>query len=603
MKSLIGFFVCLFALLAAACSSQKNLVPSHAVTYSTPGIEQLNTSEIYQVWVDQKPLQVFESKPPTERLCLTLGCDGADTARQQKRTMAWTNFSFEHKAKIKVVKQKFAGSLTDIIVRPKSGLNRDYKIVSKDLAKAEIVVEVINTNSKISIEYIDDRYLAFRQIPLDGLMIFADQLETKDISKQPNQLDPKTYVVEYGAEFNFEQASQSSRVYFAPGVHHLGYWEIPEAVKHVYLAGGAYVLGALNSAVPAKRFQKGFTVSGRGVISGEHFPWRADKRKKGLEPCVNDKGEAVDCWFNTVKLLQLGTDKYLLEGITFVNAPSYVITGFTDGDIAWNANDGEGNSQAHKDPLKNALYTEELLYSGMLSNFKVLGNWRWNGDGAAIHANSRIQDCFISPFDDAFKTYSSNGTVEDCVIWQTDNGAVFQFGWYPKTVSGLKVNNLDIIHAEWTGRNQNWGIFNFADRGYASGSKNILKVIKDSSFSNIRAEGPVARIIGLENQVVKNQAFENLLFENIWVEHLLTDEEAKVLVEQGNGIIEMESLDWSGNPVGRPANMINDSGDIGYIKNIQFKNLVINKTKITNENAKTLGQFTIKTQGKQVYFK
>ena len=126
--------------------------------------------------------------------------------------------------------------------------------------------------------------------------------------------------------------------------------------------------------------------------------------------------------------------------------------------------------------------------------------------------------------------------------------------------------------------------------------------MKNSTFKNIRAEGPVTRIIGLENQVVKNQAFENLLFENITVEHLVTDQEAQQLVKQGNGIIEMISLDWSGNPVGRPTNMINDMGDIGYIKNIRLKNWVVNGTKLTADNAKTLGQFTINTKGEQVIF-
>ncbi|KMT66442.1 hypothetical protein [Catenovulum maritimum] len=584
-----------------ACSN-KDKHTDNIVSYQTPGAEKLQQSIIYNVTVKDQNLTVFESTPPLEKLCINYNCDGADNARKDKRSTAWTQFSFAEQASFTVKKNKVAGALSDIFVRPRRTENIDYKIIKKDLRNATITVQVLKPSAKLSIEYIDDRYHKVRELPLDGLMIFTDPLESKDLIKAPDIKSNDTYVVKYGESFDHSRANKATAVYFEAGVHELGYWEVPESVIHVYLAGGAYVKGAINSAMPYKRYQKGFKVTGRGIVSGEAFPWRADKRQNGIVPCINDKGEAIDCWFNTVKLLQVGTDQYYVDGVTFVNAPSYVITGFKDDNIVWNSNDGYGEDAPEKDPIGDDIFTEEAHYSGTLNNFKVLGNWRWNGDGAAIHANSTIKNCFISAFDDAFKTYSTNGKVRDCVIWQGDNGAIFQFGWYAKDISNLEVENLDIIHAEQTGRNQNAGIFNFADRGYNRVDPASRKSLDNSTFKNIWVEGPLTRIVGLENKQVKNQSFRNITFENIFIERLINDEEILTYAPLGNGAYKPGSVDWRGLPVVRPSSIINDSGEHGEIKNIVFKNLVIGGTKVTNANAKSVGLFTIIGAKDQVHF-
>lgn len=590
-------------LLLLGCSHEPSMKASNTVnTYSNPSASVVAQSAIYNVSADDTALIVYESTPPKERLCRRHGCDGADTAREQKRTMAWSHFSFAGHATVNVSKSQVQGELKDIIIRPSRGEGVDYDIISKNLEQASIVIEVLKTNAKLSVEFIDDRYLEFRQIPLDPLLIFADQLESEDHASIPDPAAKSTYLVKNGSAFSREIAATKKAVYFEPGVHELGYWEVPESVMQVYLAGGSYVKGAINSALEHKRFQKGFTVNGRGILSGEAFPWRPNKKKQGKESCLDEHGDAFDCWFDGVKMLQLGTDKFVFEGVTIVNAPHYVISGFRDDNIAWNAHTPQGDDDPKNDALGEGLFSEEDSYSGVMSNFKVLGNWRWNGDGAAILTNTTIEDCFISPFDDAFKTYSDGGVVKDCVIWQTDNGAVFQFGWYPKNIDGLLVDNMDLIHAEWTGRNQNWGIFNFADRGGDRGPTDRVFWLENSVFKNIYTEGPITRVIALENAVVKQQGFRNLVFENIQIEHLVTDKEAKSLQKEGNGTLDTVKKDWFGYPVGRPTNILHDASNKGHISDITIRGLVVDGQTINQTNAQTLGQFTLIGDDNMVVF-
>ena len=43
-----------------------------------------------------------------------------------------------------------------------------------------------------------------------------------------------------------------------------------------------------------------------------------------------------------------------------------------------------------------------------------------------------------------------------------NNGAVFQMGWSARSADDVIVENIDIIHTEFRGTNQNWGLIAFA---------------------------------------------------------------------------------------------------------------------------------------------
>ncbi len=145
----------------------------------------------------------------------------------------------------------------------------------------------------------------------------------------------------------------------------------------------------------------------------------------------------------------------------------------------------------------------------MFDNFKMVAAWTYNNDGLPnpTGKGSTIRNAFIHADDDALKIYNSGSSIQNCVIWQSNNGAVFQFGWFPKTCSNVMVSNIDVIHFEnWYGVHQvNRAVFNYAN---ASGAGTI----RDIHFSNIHIEGKVLRLFGFHcgNQSIRDFTFTNL---------------------------------------------------------------------------------------------
>jgi hypothetical protein len=143
----------------------------------------------------------------------------------------------------------------------------------------------------------------------------------------------------------------------------------------------------------------------------------------------------------------------------------------------------------------------------------MVGAWTYNNDGLPVPGGegSFVRDAFVHANDDAFKLYNSGGRIENCTVWQGPNGAVFQFGWFAKSVSDVRVGNIDIIHNEnWYGVGQsNRATINFAD---ASGSG----LIEDVRFENITTEGKILRLFGFKTD--GGQKFRRFHFNNLKVE-------------------------------------------------------------------------------------
>lgn len=107
--------------------------------------------------------------------------------------------------------------------------------------------------------------------------------------------------------------------------------------------------------------------------------------------------------------------------------------------------------------------------TGVLRGFKVIADWAFNSDGTVSPRNGQIEDCFIQSYDDSIKLTQSDSNVEHCVIWQFGNGANFQIGWYPKSISNVHVSDIDVIHSEnWWGPNDNAGLLSYT-HGPATG--------------------------------------------------------------------------------------------------------------------------------------
>ena len=128
--------------------------------------------------------------------------------------------------------------------------------------------------------------------------------------------------------------------------------------------------------------------------------------------------------------MQLAVADVTLEDVTIANSPHWVLTFIND---------------------------DDARTQGTFDNFKMVGAWTYNNDGLPnpTGSSSYIRNAFIHADDDAFKIYNSDSRIENCVVWQSNNGAVFQFGWFPKTCSNVEVSNIDVIHFEnWYGVNQ-----------------------------------------------------------------------------------------------------------------------------------------------------
>ncbi|GAF70289.1 unnamed protein product, partial [marine sediment metagenome] len=285
-----------------------------------------------------------------------------------------------------------------------------------------------------------------------------------------------------------------------------------------------YVLGALR-VEPRKQ---PLAIRGRGLLSGERFDWHAQQG-----------GEDI----HMIHMRNTGGQGHLLEGITIVNSPYYSVS-------------------SRAVPLD-------------LRNIKLLGNWRFNNDGINAMENSVVEDCFFQADDDTIKLYASNPTIRRCVIWQLHNGAVFQFGWFNKTISGGRISQIDVIHMEstWAG-NDNLGLINFRPRGDKRDG-----VIRDFRFEDIVMEGPVLRAFSLRppsRQVIRDITVRNVSIDR-W-RFTPPPDGYPINYLDGDGLIEnirIVNLRVGGQPVDACRAMSDDWFRIGpNAKNVLFENEV-----------------------------
>ncbi len=185
-------------------------------------------------------------------------------------------------------------------------------------------------------------------------------------------------------------------IYFAPGVHHIGDYEIPSG-KTVYLAGGAYVYGKLITEKDSENIR----IFGRGILDGR------DNERGGLR---------------TVEL-QFTRDAYL-EGITIVDAPNWTCRVF-------------GSDRVN------------------IYNVNIFG-WRGNTDGVDVCGSRHVDvsGMFIRNWDDALAVKAFNtGDVDevyfhDCIVWN-DYARPIEVGYENSAdrIHNVRYRDIDIIHS------------------------------------------------------------------------------------------------------------------------------------------------------------
>jgi hypothetical protein len=130
-------------------------------------------------------------------------------------------------------------------------------------------------------------------------------------------------------------------------------------------------------------------------------------------------------------------------------------------------------------------------------------------DGFVLHERGLIEDCFIKADDDAIKVYGSYGVARRCVIWQMENGGVFQLGWGNQNAAHCRVSDMDIIRTEWTTTDRDArGVI--ASVGLGGSGGNHL-------FENIRVERGGGRIISLNLKPESKATSTNILIRDFTV--------------------------------------------------------------------------------------
>jgi hypothetical protein len=472
---------------------------------------------------------------------------GHGTEHQAGRTFSWTTFEADGPVKVQVVQRN--RSFKTVQLRPlRHGLNART-------ASANTIEFVAVPGQKISVEFdtaLGKCYFDSVDCVRDILMVFADPKSAASpvAGFQENEVyrpRPGTYAtnatilnISAAVVSTLGDAGGKKAVVFGPGVYDIGYWKVPNNVEHIHLEGGAIVYGALDVlplGTPPKTddylkpytltLRPEFKLTGHGVLSGRKIPWHMTK----------DFGYCLDgCWWGEVTMVQLAVANLTVSDITVADSPQFNFT-FANG--------------------------SDARTTGVMSGFKIVAQWAYNTDGVSAPARGRVENCFIEANDDIVKLANSGASIQNCTLWQLGNGAAFQLGWYGKSVSGITVSDIDVIHSEpWWGPGDNSGLLNYAK---AAGSGSRPAEIRDITLRNIRLEGKVLRLVGLTPQA--GQRINSIRFTNVNIDswrHALTSQERTNYLDGING---------------------------GSINGIRFEDVTVGGQAVTSANFRTVGRF------------
>lgn len=396
-------------------------------------------SDIYEVTVRQAgtsyPAMVYKSQSNGR-------VNGGRNSAVHNNSISWTNFSF-------------SGTVT-VQVKLLDGQNKVSYGTAKIFPSRRNITPVkinnttleftISSPGQFSVEFSDTAYE-------HGLMVFADPMETR---AAPSGADVK--ICNGCSAPDLNDLSGKTAIFFKDAHHDIGIWEIPPAIKEIYIEGGAVVEGALHLKNTGTD-NDNTLIHGRGILDGrKYYDADPDNKKHGIESFNNVSGTTV-------------------EGITVSQAGAFFVRLLgTNNTIDW---------------------------------VKTIGGWIFNNDGFVGYQNTTITNCFVWANDDGIKLYRDNQAIENITAWHLTNGGVFQWCWNTVSAKNIRVKNVDIIRGQWPGDGRNQGVFNI--RG--SSANNGLQEQTDWVFEDIYIDNPVKVLFNLAPQVAHN--VNNMEFNNI----------------------------------------------------------------------------------------
>ena len=308
---------------------------------------------------------------------------GADNARQDQ-SVSWTSFAFDASRYWAKIFINTSFPIRSCTLRPLS-----YNLLcSVTYNSTSFTIDIRKSPLKISVELeapsIGNDPPGPQSFVAQPLFLFPDPPE--DPALIPPSNDPGV-------------------LYFPRGIHNftsIGQTILSCGQNNVYLEPGAYVIGGFRTSCEGNivSVPEAVVFSGRGIISGETFPWKDSRFGFGLINIDKSKGSIID-------------------GLTIIDSPRYHLRTYTEDNI--------------------------------VRNVKLFGSWPFEANGLDIGKNGLVEDTFIRANDDSLTLPgSTGGKVRRIVIWQMLNGAVFQLGWNAVlNFQDIDIEDIDVIHMDY----------------------------------------------------------------------------------------------------------------------------------------------------------
>lgn len=443
--------------------------------------------------------------PPNSNSLNSSIADGITIEPSIGLNMAWSQFEYSRDIDVKIntIDGSTLGSPSDVVIRP--------TYISYDIGQASdggivITVPADANGRKFSVEFKNDLY-SFQSNgteyvtsggstvgvePNNALAIFASPFIPSHLI--PNMKSGNTQTMTPGPINNGDWGNLSI-LYFPPGVYWMNqdesgnsgvlgsnHMRLGSNTVWVYFAPGAYVKGAI------EYFTKdNFYATGHGVLSGENYVYQANAAE-GYVAIKSDSYGLRMWWHNNLG----GGQTWYCDGPT-INAPPF------------NTMDFNGNSDI----------------TSQIRDYKQVGSYFFQTDGPEIYPNSIVQDVFWHNNDDTVKLYYSGATVLRATIWKCNNDPIIQMGWTNRSISGVTVDTLNVIHTRYIQANMGVptaiiGASPFYESGLSTDPSESISI----TISNVVCEGlcpSLFRITPLQsyqNFIVKNVAFPDGLQAN-----------------------------------------------------------------------------------------
>jgi hypothetical protein len=268
--------------------------------------------------------------------------------------------------------------------------------------------------------------------PRNALLIFASPFLPPDMLPQMSSDNTQTMVP---GPINNDALEDKPILYFPPGVYWMNqastasagsepkygenHMRLGENTYWVHLSPGAYIKGAIEYTTKASKFY----ATGHGVLSGEHYVYRANTNtNKGyFYQAVKSDGDSLRMWWH----------RSVSDGAVWhCVGPTITAPPFNTMDF----------------------YPQEHV-SVRISDYKQVGAWFTETDGPQMYPGSAVHDVFYHVNDDALKVYFSGVSVSRAVIWKCHNDPIIQMGWSVRDVSDVTIKSLNIIHTRYFEQN------------------------------------------------------------------------------------------------------------------------------------------------------